>query len=390
MDIFEKYNLKRIINASGTMTALGASRVSKRISDAMAQILPEFIDMKDLQKVACEIISRLTGAEYGCLTASAAAAITIATAACMTGTDFYRISKLPDTQGLKNEVVIQKGHSINFGSSIAQMISISGAKCIEIGEATSCGSYHLIGAINENTAAALFVVSHHTVQSRLIKLKEFIRISKKKGIPVIVDAASEYDLRGFSEAGADIVIYSGHKFLGGPTSGIIAGKKEMVRACYAQERGIGRGMKIGKESIIGIIEALEQWNERDTEAIRASEDKRIQFAYNFLNNIKRLKCEYSPDQTNNPITRLKVVVDPKISPLTAFELSVLLAEGEPSIRVRSHHVDMGYFYLDPCNLIDGEMEIICDRIKTLMENPINKDYKTENLVDIAVNHLKLW
>jgi hypothetical protein len=85
-----------------------------------------------------------------------------------------------------------------------------------------------------------------------------------------------------------------------------------------------------------------------------------------------------------------VVVDPDISPLTAFELSASLAGGEPPIRVRNHHVDLGYFFLDPCNLLDGEMEIICDRIKSLLENPVKKDYKTENLADSTVNSLKVW
>ena len=86
---------------------------------------------------------------------------------------------------------------------------------------------------------------------------------------MIVDAAAEYDLRGFLEQGADLVIYSGHKFLGGPTSGLIAGRKDLVRSAYLQNIGIGRGMKVGKEGIVGVMAALEAWRARDHAAVRA-------------------------------------------------------------------------------------------------------------------------
>src|SRR6202007_31539 len=102
-------------------------------------------------------------------------------------------------------------------------------------------------------------------------LKQFAAICRAKGVPVIVDAASEYDLKGFLQQGGDIVIFSGHKFLGGPTTGIVAGRKDLVRAAYLQNRGIGRGMKVGKESIAGTIAALEAWGKRDHKAVRARE-----------------------------------------------------------------------------------------------------------------------
>jgi len=248
----------------------------------------------------------------------------------------------------------------------------------------------LKGAINDKTAAIVFVVSHHTVQSAMISLKEITAVANEYNIPVIVDAASEYDLKGFLKDGSDIVIYSGHKFLEGPTSGIICGKKELVRACYYQEKGIGRGMKIGKESILGVMEALEQWAQRDHESIKRAEDKRIAYGHQFLNTITGFRAIFSQDPTNNPITRLKVYVDPTTSPLTAFEISVLLSSGNPSIKVRNHHVDCDYFFLDACNLLDGEMEVICDRIKEIIEKPVKNKYKTQNLADIEINSLLLW
>ena len=381
MSLFDKYRLKKVINASGTMTSIGASRVSGRVIKAMSEIMPEFVEIRDLQRAAGECISKATGAGAGCFTASAAAGISVAVAACMTGSDLYKIEKLPDTEGMKNEVVLQKGHSVNFGANITQMIRLTGAKCIEIGAISQCREYHLRGAINPSTAAAVYVVSHHTVQGGMIRLEKFIQIAREYNIPVIVDAASEYDLRGFIAAGADIVIYSGHKFPGGPTSGIIAGREDIVKACYYQENGIARGMKIGKESIVGAMEAIEQWLERDAGLIRQEEDERMEYAYQYLKEIKGLSVEYSPDPTNNPIKRLKVIVDPKKSPLSAFEICDALSGGNPSVKVRNHTAEQGYFFLDPCNLLDGEIQTVCGRIGEIMGNTDRKEYFIENMAD---------
>src|SRR5262245_19620008 len=122
------------------------------------------------------------------------------------------------------------------------------------------------------TATALYVVSHHVVRYGQIPLSTFADICHRRGVPVVVDAASEYDLRGFLKAGADLVVYSGHKFLGGPTSGIVAGRKDLVNAAYLQNYGICRGMKIGKESIVGLIATLEAWERRDHAGVRARGD----------------------------------------------------------------------------------------------------------------------
>src|SRR5262249_61417823 len=104
--------------------------------------------------------------------------------------------------------------------------------------------YHLIGKMTERTAAAVYVVSHHAVQYGQIELAEFSDICRTRGVPVIVDAASEYNLRGFLAKGADLVGYSEKKFLGGPTARIVAGRKDLVRAAFLQNCGIGRGMKV--------------------------------------------------------------------------------------------------------------------------------------------------
>src|SRR5207249_10567894 len=146
-----------------------------------------------LQAAASRSIADATGAEAGCVTACVAAGITLGVAACMTGIEMARIEQLPDARGMKNEVLLQKGHNVNFGASVSQMIALSGARVLEVGNATSCGAYQLRGAIGPQTAAAVYVVSHHTVQSGLIDLSTFCATCHDAGVPVIVDAASEYN-----------------------------------------------------------------------------------------------------------------------------------------------------------------------------------------------------
>src|ERR1700761_9028110 len=271
MDIRSRLGLRRVINVSGTMTSLGASSVGAAVIGAVADMLPQFVEIDDLQRKASAVIAQACGSESGYITASCSAAITLSIAATMTGDDLGLIERLPDTTGLRNEVVVQTGHLVNYGAPVDQAIRLAGARVVPVGAATEAHGYQLASAIGERTAAALYVVSHHTVQYGLIPLEEFIEVAHAKGVPVIVDAASEYDLTRFIAAGADLALYSAHKFLGGLTAGIVAGKKALVRAAYFQNGGIGRGMKVGKEGIIGALVALEQWQQRDHVAIRARE-----------------------------------------------------------------------------------------------------------------------
>ena len=270
-DIRQHLGLRPIINVSGTMTSLGASIAPPEVVEAVAAILPQFVEIDDLQKRASRVIARLCGTEAGFVTASCSAAITLAVAGAMTGSDLAAIERLPDTTSLKNEVLIQAGHMVSYGAPVEQGIRLAGARVVPVGQATSARKYQLRGAITERTAAALYVVSHHTVQYGLIPLDEFVEVCHARGVPVMVDAASEYDLKGFLAVGADLALYSSHKFLGGPTGGIVAGRTELVRATYLQNSGIGRGMKIGKEGMVGTIAALEAWEKRDHEGIRARE-----------------------------------------------------------------------------------------------------------------------
>ncbi len=361
-DIRARLGLRPVINVSGTMTSLGASIVVPQAIETVASVLGQWTEMSDLQRMASRTIARLTGSEAGCVTASCSAGITLAVAAAMTGSDLAAIERLPDTSGLRNEVVVQAGHLVSYGAPIDQAIRLSGAKVVPVGQATSAYAYQLAGAITENTAAAVYVVSHHVVEYGQIPLANFIATAHAKGVPVIVDAASEYDLTGFLAAGADVVLYSGHKFLGGPTSGIIAGSRALVRAAYLQNLGIGRGMKVGKEGIAGVIAALEAWENRDHAGIRARERKALDLWVKTLEGRPGIAARITPDPTGNPLDRLRIDIDPNIARITAWDLADRLAAGDPPIIVRDHEAEHNYLFLDPCNLHPDEETVVARRI----------------------------
>ncbi|MDX8460969.1 aminotransferase class V-fold PLP-dependent enzyme [Mesorhizobium humile] len=364
--IRERLGLRPIINVSGTMTTLGASIIVPEAISAMAEIASQWVEMDDLQRAASAVVARLTGGEAGFITACCASGITMAIAGAMTGTNLLAIERLPDdTEGLKSEVVIQLGHIVNYGAPIDQSIRVAGAKVIPSGTVSVTQDYHVREAINERTAAALYVVAHHTVQYGMLSLEEFCEICHAKGVPVIVDAASEYDLRSFLARGADIVVYSGHKFLSGPTSGIVTGRKDLVRAAYLQNRGVARAMKVGKESIAGTMAALDAWEKRDHAGIRRREEAALNLWKDALQGIPGVGAEIIPDPTSNPLDRLQVYVRPE-SRFTAAGLASALAAGSPPVIVRNHEVERGHFFLDPCNLHPGEAEIVAEQLRAVL------------------------
>jgi D-glucosaminate-6-phosphate ammonia-lyase len=361
-DIRPELDLRQIINVSGTMTALGASIAVPEAIEAMTRSLPQFFEMGAVHRYASGVIAELTGAEAGFVTASCAAGITLAVAATMTGSDLAAIERLPDTTGLKHEVLMLAGHMVSFGAPVEQMVRLAGAKVVSVGQATSSYAYQLAGAITERTAAAVFVVSHHVVDYAQVPLKTFVEVCHAKGVPVIVDAASEYDLRMFLAAGADVAVYSGHKFLGGPTSGVVAGSKDLIRACYLQNHGIGRGMKVGKETIIGVGAALTAWKTRDHAGIRAREQAALDTWIAAFADRPGVTATIVPDPTNNPLDRIKVSVDPQAAHITAWDLAIRLAAGDRPVIVRDHEIEHGHFFLDPANLHPGEEHVVAARL----------------------------
>jgi len=363
--IFKELGLREIINASGKMTALGASAVEEQVGLALKEASQDYVDIDELMEYTGKVIAKVTGAEDGCPTCGASAGIAISTAAVIAGTKLSLIERIPDTEGLKNEVIVQKGHLVNFGASIGQMIRIGGGKVVEVGQANKVEKDHIEQAINDHTAALLYVKSHHTVQKGMQSITAMMEVAHKHGLPFIIDAAAEEDFQKYIKMGADIVIYSGGKALEGPTSGFICGKKELMEACRKQYKGVGRPMKIGKEGMAGLITALKLIENKSSKPEKQIE--RMTNLCNKLGKLQGLTCSIKQDEAGREIYRAQIHINEDITGISAEELLHKLEAGNPAIYLRHHYVNVGILSVDPRPLLEGQEDIIADKIIDILQ-----------------------
>ncbi|MFK8251163.1 aminotransferase class V-fold PLP-dependent enzyme [Ancylobacter terrae] len=366
-DIMARRGLTALLNASGTETVYGASRVPPEIIAEIADILAVSVEMAELQALASRIIADATGAEAGYVTNCSSASIVIAAAAAMTGDDRARAEQLPDTSGMRDEIVLQRGHVVNYGSLITGDLRLSGARPVEIGAATDAATYQMRAALGPRTAAALYVISHHTTPTGMIPLDVFIAEVHAAGVPVIVDAAAEYGWPDVIGAGADLVLFSVQKALGGPTAGIIAGRADLVAACATQRFGVGRPMKAGKEAVIGAIAALERWRARDHAAEQAAVCARAGALAARLDGLSGLRATVVPDETGNPFSRTVLTIDPAVAGFDASELAKGIEDGAPRVLVRTLLAERGVLLVDVRRLDAGELDLVAARVRGAVE-----------------------
>ena len=187
MNIHSRYHLRQVINACGKMTKLSGAVVLPEIADTVRESLDHFFDLDELQAAAGAMISRASGSEHGCITACTSAGITLSVAATMTGNDLARVWQLPDTEGMKHRVLIQKGHCVNYGAPITQSIRLAGATPIEMGTIHNCPPEVIAHELaRENVAAIVAVESHHTARHGWVPLAEVVQLAQEAGVPVIV------------------------------------------------------------------------------------------------------------------------------------------------------------------------------------------------------------
>jgi len=354
--------LTPVVNAAGKMTYLGASVLDDEVVAACAAAAREWVDIDSLLELAGREIAMATGAAAGFVTSCSAAGLALAAAGCITGTDPRLVQAVPALPpDVNRRIVIQKGHAIDFGAPLTSMLTLAGAEVEEVGSANRCTPEAIASALETPAAAVFFAVSHHVTGDELCSLDDVLAAARARAVPVVVDAAAETDLRGHVRAGADLVVHSGHKAIGGPTSGLVCGRDDLVAACAAQNRGIGRAMKIGKEAIAGLIVALRAYAARPADAHETRMTALAQTAADRLHGTPGLRIELVEDPAR-PITRVRVVVETG-APLSAPELVTRLRAGRPSIRCRAHHASAGWFELDPRPMRPGDPELIAEAIK---------------------------
>lgn len=369
MSIYTNIGLKRVVNASGRVTTLGVSTISDRVARAAVSAAQSYVVIDDLYKRAGELIAQHTGAEDACVTSCASAAICLSVAGLITRGKRSLITKMPDSRGLKNEIVLQKGHAIEFGAPIETMIRLGGGVPVEAGTVNEVHPEEIEEAITENTVALLYVKSHHCVQKGMVDIETMRDIAHRHGLPFMMDCAAEEDLRKYIDLGADLVCYSGAKAIEATTSGFVTGKAEYIEWARAQYGGIGRPMKVGKEQIMGLVEALDQYDERDHEAIAQKNHETVSWLVEHIDQIAGLKCVEVGDEAGRAIWRARVTIDtnsPAGRKMSPAKLLDELKSGDPCIRPRDEFFNLGMIDFDPRPLVEGDKELIVRRLAEIM------------------------
>ncbi|MFN8591082.1 MAG: aminotransferase class V-fold PLP-dependent enzyme [Thermomicrobiales bacterium] len=267
--IYQEIGVRPIINGRGATTAVGGTLMHPAVSAAMADAAGAFVVLEDLNARVGERIAELTGMPAGYVTSGSAAGMALATAACITGRDPERIDRLPDTEGMANEIIVHRAHRINYD----QMLRAAGGRMVEIGTPEHTEPRELEEAITDRTAAVFYVDSRHTASGAL-DFPTVVAIARARNVPVIVDAASTVPpidhLHRWGRWGADLVIFSGGKGIRGPQdSGMLAGRADLIAAARANgnpHAAIGRGMKVSKEAMAGLWRAIDIFLATDHDA----------------------------------------------------------------------------------------------------------------------------
>lgn len=361
-NVYEQFGATPVINAAGKLTALGGTAQHPDVAQAQAEAAGSHVDLASLRARAGELIAERTGAEAASVTTGAAAGVVIATAAVVAGADPDRVARLPDSEGWTNRVLVQGGHWINFGAPVEQMIRLGGGRPELVGAVNNVPEELLARALADGTpvAAVMYVQSHHSVQERMVSLERCVELAHAAGVPVLVDAAAEEDLRRYVAMGCDLVAYSGGKAFGGPTVGFIAGRRDLIEACEAQTRGIARPMKVGKEQILGLLVALERYESLD-EAAELERRRRVNaIVCAALDGVDAVEASIRGDEAGRPIER--VAIRAANGAFDVRELVAFLESGSPSVRTRNHHLDDGMVLVDPREVSEAQAAVIAERL----------------------------
>lgn len=371
-DYFKELGVRTFINASGTYTMLTASLMDPEVIKSINYASKSYVRLEELQEKVGARIAELLKCEDAMVTAGAASAITLGTAAVITGGDPKKAAMIPnDLTGMKSEVIIQKSHRVGYDHAIRNC----GVKLIEVETRKELES-----AINEKTAMMWFYNNQNPIGK--VRDEEFVAIGKKHGIPTFNDCAADVppveNFWKYTQMGFDLVCFSGGKGIRGPQSaGLLLGRKDLIKAARrnAPPHGdtVGRGMKVNKEEILGMLVALELFLERDHEAQWKAWEKQIQLIHDAAVSVPGVKGEIHVPEIANHVPALKISWNNNVK-ATASEIRDAMRNGHPSIEVMGGKdtVDITTWMMIP-----GEERIVAKRLKELLENATKNSLTTQ-------------
>jgi L-seryl-tRNA(Ser) seleniumtransferase len=348
--------------------------------------------MDELQAAAGGVIARATDAETGIVTSGAAAALTLGAAACLARWDVNRMNRLPDTTGMPDRFIVHRAHRNDYDHAVRA----AGAKFVEVGFDYYTFAYEIEAAITNQTAAFYYQAG---ISQGVLRLDEYVSIAHRHGLPVLVDAAAEMpptaNLKSFVAAGADLVAFSGGKHIQGPqATGILCGRRDLILSAALQHQdmdvfpetwplrsltengtivgpphhGIGRGFKVGKEEIIGLMTALELYQHRDFSAERSRWNADIECIVSSVRDMPGIiSCIQYPQPNGREVPSAVIHIDVAIVAADAYSVINALQDGDPPICVFEKNAGSGKIVIFPEALRPGEAAVIARRLLEVLK-----------------------
>ncbi len=363
-DYFKELGVKPFINAAGTYTTLTASLMLPEVVAAYEYASKTFVRLNELHDACGKKIAEMLGAEACMITSGAAAALTVGTAACLTGLDNKKVQQLPDITGMKTEVIVQKSHRYGYDHAVRNC----GIKMVEVETVAE-----LERAVNPNTAMMLFFNANNNVGQ--IKDEQFVALGKKHKVPTFNDASADVppvgNLTKWVKMGFDLVTFSGGKGMRGPQSaGILLGSKDLIAAArlngWPNSDAIGRGMKVNKEELLSMMVTIESYLKRDHAADWKEWEKRVKLIGDSVGSIPTVSTEQIQFEIANAVPHARIKWDQSKVKISVADVVKKLKEGEPSIEVNpssnKEQLVIGVWMLEP-----GEAQIVAKRLREILK-----------------------
>ena len=371
--MFEQLGISPIINAIGSVTMLGGSTPTRAVKNAMDEVEHSYVPLVELEKKAGDWLAQLLNVPAAYITSGAGSALALASAAVMAGDSDKYIEQLPDTTGMKNEILIQKRQRYWYD----RCLEASGAKLVEFGTSEMTTKQDLEGAINDKTAAVHYYIVEQSIDPFALNLENTIEIAHSMNVPVLVDAAGQIyplDLLGkYVRMGADFQCVAA-KYLGAPQStGIALGTEQMIDLISKQSfvayesrriRGIGRPHKVDKQEMVGVVAAVQEWMTINHENRLGAIEHRTDELLRMLSGIKGLQATKIINMIGHQPFGAELKVDSKVCGLSLDDVVRHLKKGTPPIWTRVRDGD-DCITIHMFGLKEGENKIVGNRIAEL-------------------------
>ena len=372
-EIYRELGARPVINAIGSVTMLGGSTPFPEVREAMEQADDAYVPLMELEEKAGQAIAEMVDVPAAYITSGAGSALTLATAAFMAGDDDSKIEQLPDTSGMKNEILIQKRHRYWYD----RCLQLAGARLLEFGSAEQTTRADLERAIGPNTAAVHYYAVEQAPDPKALSLEDTLDVARAKGVPVMVDSAGQIypleNLGKYVRMGADFQCIAA-KYMGAPQStGLALGTEEMIRKLSLHSfvsyegrrvRGIGRPQKIDRQEMVGAVAAVRRWVTLNHEERLADAERKTRTILDHLRGIPGVEAQFIDNIIGHMPYGLDLEVDEEVTGISVFDVVDRLKAGDPPIWTRVREGE-GRITIHAFGLKEGEDETVGERVAAL-------------------------